>query len=230
MSTGWSRPVDPSLAIRNPAGYRARIDLMHADELLRHLRSLSPEQMCHHLRAVLPKAALARAGEVNVRINLWRVAFDVGIAFGDRDHSGNLYYRDGLPGAVHASVLRASRDLAREARMVGPKFAIRFHQEPFSLVPLEDFLDVSRQLVATELVPRRFHLLHSPDQHDRGTVDPAFVTLFAHLTTDHEEAVSVELCSTSHWGYEERIAAWVRQRAAEWNVPFENSGPWLRRA
>ena len=99
----------------------------------------------------------------------------------------------------------------------------------FGMVPLEGFLDVSRQLVASELVPRGFDLRYSPEHHERGTVDPAQVTLFAHLTTDQDEAVSVELCSTAHWGYEERLAGWVRQRAAEWEVPFENPGPWLRK-
>jgi hypothetical protein len=230
VSTGWSRPVDPALAMRNPAGYRARIDLMHADELLRHLRSLSHEQMGHHLRAVLPKAALMRGGEVDVGITSWSVAFEVGIRFGNAELSAGFQYRDGLPGAAHAAVLRASRELAREAGMIAPKFAIRFHNEPFSLVPLESFFDVSRQLVASELAPQSFYLRYSPEHRERGAVDPAFVTLFAHLATDQGEAVSVELCATTHWGYEERLAGWVRQRAAEWAVPFDNSGPWLRRA
>jgi hypothetical protein len=229
VSTGWSRPVDPALAVRNPAGYRARIDLMHGDELLRHLRSLSHEQMCQHLRAVLPKEALVRRGEVDVRINFWGGAFDAGIGFGNAKLRGSFQYRDGLPPSVHAAVLHASRELAREARMVPPKFTIRFHNEPFSMAPLEGFFDVSRQLVASDLVPRRFDLRYSPEHQERGTVDPAYVTLFAHLTTDHGEPVSVELCSTTHWGYEERLAAWVRQRAAEWAVPFENPGPWLRK-
>jgi hypothetical protein len=229
VSRGWSRPVDPALAVRNPAGYRARIDLMHTDELLRHLRSLSHEQMGHHLRAVLPKEALVRRGKVDVFIHLWGVAFDVGIRFGNAELSGGFQYRDGLPAAAHAAVLRASRELAREAGMVLSTFTIRLHNEPFSLIPLEGFLEVSRQLVASELVPRRFYLRYSPEHRERGTVDPAFVTLFAHLTTDHDEAVSVELCSTTHWGYEERLAGWVRQRAEEWAVPFENPGPWLRR-
>ena len=229
MSKGWSRPVDPALAVRNPAGYRARIDLMHADELRRHLRSLSHEQMCQHLCAVLPQKALMRRGEVEVSINFWGGTFDAGIRFGRFGLSGGLHYREGFPPAVHAAILRASRELAREAGMVPSKFTIRFHNEPFSMAPLEGFLDVSRLLVASELVPRRFYLLYTPEQQERGIVDPAFVTLFAHLTTDQEEAVSVELCSTTHWGYEERLAGWVRQRAAEWGVPFENPGPWLRR-
>jgi hypothetical protein len=229
VSRGWSRPVDPALALRNPAGYRARIDLMHADELLRHLRSLSHEQIGHHLRAVLPREALMPRGEVDVGIQFWSGAFDVGIRFGNSELSGGFQYRDGLPGAAHAAVLRASRELAREAGMVGPTFTIRFQNEPFSLAPLEGFFEVSRQLVATELAPRRFYVGYSPEHHERRTVDPAFITLFAHLMTDQEEPVSVELCSTTHSGYEERIAGWVRQRAAEWGVPFENAGPWLRK-
>jgi hypothetical protein len=226
VSRGWSRPVDPGLAVLNPAGYRARIDLMHGDEHSRHLRSLSHEQMGHHLRAVLPKGALVRRGKVEVFIQKWGVAFDVGIRFGNAERG--FQYRDGLPAALHAAVLRASRELAREAGMVLSTFTIRFHNEPFSLAPLEGFFEVSRQLVASELVPRRFYLRHSREHHERGTVEPAFVTLFAHLTSDQNEAVSVELCSTTHWGYEERLSGWVRQRAAEWKVPFENPGPWLR--
>jgi hypothetical protein len=227
---GRSGPVDPALASLNPAGYRKRIAQLHANERKQHLRSLSHEQMCQHLRAMLTKDGLIPRGEVDVRITFRGGAFDVLIRFGHPKQSSSFVYSEEFPPSVHGALIDALRELAREARMVRPTFTIKFHNEPFSMVPVEGFLDISRQLVASQLVPRRFHLRYSSEHHERGTVEPAYVTLFAHLTTDQREAVSVELCSTTHWGYEERLGLWVRQRAAEWAVPFENPGPWLRKA
>ena len=227
---GRSPPVDPALASLNPAAYRKRIAQLHANEREQHLRALSQEQMCQHLRAMLTKDGLIRRGEVEVRITFWGGAFDVLIRFGHPDQSGSFVYREEFPPSVHAALIDALRELARQARMVRPTFTIKFHDEPFSMVPVEGFLDISRKLAACELVPLRFHLRYSSEHHERGTVEPAYVTLFAHLTTDQRESVSVELCSTTHWGYEERFSAWVRQRSAEWAVPFENPGPWLRKA
>ena len=225
----WSRPVDPALATRNPAGYRARVALMDAQELLKHLRSLSQEQMCQHLRAVLTPGALKRRGEVGVGIEFWGGSLEASIRFGKHGANGNVHYRDGFPPTVHAAVLSGARELAREERMALPEFTIRFARgrgfEPFSLAPIEGFLDSSRALVASELVPRRFVLMRYPEQQERGTVDPAYVTLFAHLTTDRGEAVGVELCSTTHPGYEERLVGWATQRAAEAGVPLEQHRP-----
>lgn len=218
MSSGWYRRVDPALATSNPAGYRARIARMHADQRLRHLRSLSHEQMCQHLRAMLTEDGLVRGAEVDVSVTFWGGAFDVRIRLGHPDPGGSFVYRESLPSSVHAAIIDALRELAREARMVRPKFTIRIHNEPFSMVQVEGFFDATRQLAASELVPNRFVVRYCPEQQERGTVDPAYVTLFAHLTTAQGEAVCVELCNTTHWGYEERFAGWVRQRAAEWAV------------
>ena len=108
--------------------------------------------------------------------------------------------------------------------MARPNFTLRFQFEPFSLVPLEGFIDVSRQLVASELELRRFVLAHYPERHERGITEPACVTLFAFFETEHREAVRVELASTTYPGYEERLIAWVRDRVTESAVPFEQQG------
>jgi hypothetical protein len=108
------------------------------------------------------------------------------------------------------------------------KFTIQFEFEPFSLVPLEPFMDVCQKFVAGKVTLRRFVLDYCPEQHERGISDPAYVTLFASLETEHGEDVSVRLCSTTHAGYEERLVGSVRERAAEFDVPFEQRGT-LRR-
>lgn len=174
---------------------------MDERERARYLDALAPQPLLEHLRVVEPVVATGRERIVTVSF----------------DHVGGPR----STASTDPKYLWAKRELAREAR-VRLRFSIRFESEPFTLVRIESFMDICQKLVASAVTLQRFILSYFPEQHDRGgTVDPASVILFAPLETEHGEAVHVELCTTEHAGYEDRIVAWVRQRAAELRVPFE---------
>jgi hypothetical protein len=197
-------PIQPSLALQNPAAYRVRFKLMEGLERVRYLDSLTRQQLLDHMRVVEPVSAAARDGIVNV-------LFDSVAG----PHS---------PASKDPKFLSVKRELAREAH-VRLRFIIRFQSEPFTLVRIEPFMDICQQLVASVLTPQRFILRYSPELHDRGgSVDPASVILFASLESEHGEEVNVELCRTPHAGYEDRLVGWACQRAAEFDVPFEQHG------
>jgi hypothetical protein len=200
--------IHPSLALLNPAAYRARFALMEGPERVRYLDSLTREQLLDHMRVVEPVFARAQRGLVNVLF----------------DHVAGPQN----PAPLDPKYLSVKRELAREAHL-RLAFTIRFQSEPFTLVRIDPFIDICQKLVASALHPERFILRFFPELHDRGsTVDPATVILFACLETEHGEAVQVELSSTSHAGYEDRLVSWARDRAAEFGVPFEQHGS-LRR-
>ncbi|HEY6559175.1 MAG TPA: hypothetical protein VI072_17950 [Polyangiaceae bacterium] len=222
---GWSRPIDPTLATINPDGYRARVALCDDDQLLQHLRSLSPEQLRQHLHAVLPRAALQSGAGVHVQVQFTGDGLSASFRFGDLTGAGSVgsvAYRDRFPSAVHDAMIWAAREFANEARLTRLEFAIRFELASFSIAPLERSMEFTRGLVAGKLVPRRYVAVHYPQQRDRGTVDPPYVALFADLTTDLEEAVCVELCRTEHPGHQEALIAWAEQRAREASVSLEH--------
>jgi hypothetical protein len=161
------------------------------------------------MRVVEPVKAQAHEGVVNVQF----------------DHVGGPR----SSASAGPKYLSVKRELAREAH-VRLRFIIRFESEPFSLVRIEPFMDICQNLVASIVTPQRFILRYFPELHDRGgSVDPASVMLFARLETEHGEQVDVELCATAHAGYEDRIVAWVRKRAAEFDVAFEQHGSLRKR-
>lgn len=196
--------LHPSLALQNPAAYRARFALMERPERARYLDSLTRQQLLDHTRVVEPLSIRADRGLVNVLF----------------DHVAGPE----SPPPSEPKYLSVKRELAREAHL-RLAFTIRFQSEPFTLVRIDPFLDICQKLVASALTPLRFVLRFFPELHDRGTsVDPASVILFADLETEHGEAVQVELSATSHPGYEDRLVRWARDRAAEFGVPFEQHG------
>jgi len=198
--------LDPSLALLNPAAYRARFALMEHPQRARYLESLTVQQLVGHLRVVDPLHLQARNGVVNVLF----------------DHVGGS--GPFSPTRSDPKYLSAKRELAREAHL-RLTFTIRFHSEPFTLVRIDPFIDICQKLVASAVTPQRFILRYFPELRDRGSsVEPATVILFARLRTEHREEVQVELSSTSHPGYEDRLVSWARDRAAEFSVPFEQHG------
>jgi hypothetical protein len=215
---GWSRPIDPRLAIINPDGYRARIALCDADQLLQHLRSLSEEQLRHHLYAVLPRAALKPGAGIHAEIEFTGGGLGASLRFGDLTGAGSVggvAYNDHFPSAVHGAMIWAARELANEVRMTRLEFGIRFELAVFSLAPLERHLEFTRALVAGKLVPRRYVAVHYAHQEQHGAGHSASVALFADLTTDLDELVRVELCRTNYPQYREALLAWAEQRARE---------------
>lgn len=196
--------LHPSLALRNPAAYRARFALIERAERVRYLDSLTRPQLLDHMRVVEPVKLQAHRGLVNVLF----------------DHVAGPE----SPAPSDPKCLSVKRELAREAHL-RLTFTVRFQSEPFTLVRIDPFIDICQKLVASALTPRRFVLRFFPELHDRGSsVDPASVILFACLETEHGEAVQVELSRTSHPGYEDRLVSWAGDRAAEFGVPFEQHG------
>ncbi|HET9930554.1 MAG TPA: hypothetical protein VFQ35_07700 [Polyangiaceae bacterium] len=222
-----SHPIQPSLAIQNPAAYRARIKTFDHTELRRYLESLTREQLRNHMRVMEPVKDRARGGFIGVYFRHGGGPWDPSIPFGVGDgfaSSGKFPLT-----SRYAEYMSLKRELAREVR-VRLKFTIRFESEPFTLTRLENFMEVCQKFVASEVTLRRFVLAYFPESHERGLTDPASVTLFAHLETEHGEDVHVELCTTAHPGYEERLVGWVRERASEFRVPFEQQGTLRKRS
>jgi hypothetical protein len=198
--------LHPSLALLNPAAYRARFALMEHPQRARYVDSLNRQQLLDHMRVVEPLHLQARDGLINVLF----------------DHvAGPGPFS---PTRSDPKYLSAKRELAREAHL-RLMFTIRFHSEPFTLVRIDPFIDICQKLVASAVTPQRFILRYFPELRDRGSsVEPPSVILFACLQTEHREEVQVELSRTSHPGYEDRLVSWARDRAAEYSVPFEQHG------
>lgn len=208
----------------NPDGYRARVELCDAEQLLRHLSSLSREQLRHHLRAVLPKGALQRGAHVSVRIHFGGGGLNVAIDFGPAAagaEAGSVSYQDRYPSLVHDAMIAAARELAREVGMQRLEFIVRFELAFFSLTPLEHFVRSTRELLGSQLVLRRLLAVHYAEYRERGTLEPAHLALFAYLSTDQDEPVCVELCRTEHPGHQEALLAWAEQRAREASLRLE---------